>query len=265
MIKKSARRFLEKALSKAGYALVPEKNWKRLKEISAFSKSELSLTKILGKVLESKKIDCVFDVGANMGQFATMLRRDANYEGWIVSFEPLPELAGPLTKIAASDPKWEVVACALGKECGRKTLNRTEENVFSSFLEPDRNQPSKYSESNRVIDEVAVDVDTVDSLWGNYKDRLSVSRLFLKMDTQGYDLEVFNGASGSLAEIPAILSEISFSRIYDGAPTFSESLECFISSGFSPALFVPISFDSSGAAIEMDSIFVSHGDTVTSP
>src|SRR5690349_18103875 len=40
----------------------------------------------LKRLLSHLEIDCVFDVGANVGQYATMLRKHAGYKGRIISF-----------------------------------------------------------------------------------------------------------------------------------------------------------------------------------
>ena len=47
----------------------------------------------LKRVLERFSVDCVFDVGANDGQYATQLRKKVGYKGLIISFEPIPESA----------------------------------------------------------------------------------------------------------------------------------------------------------------------------
>src|SRR3546814_8621522 len=44
--------------------------------------------------------------------------------------------------------------------------------------------------------------------------------LALKIDTQGFELEVLKGAQQTLADIPAILLEMSLTPLYKGAPRF---------------------------------------------
>src|SRR5271157_5196955 len=59
----------------------------------------------LARLLEIYRADCVLDVGANRGQFASMLR-GAGYRGPLVSFEPVPEAYVELARLAAKDPLW---------------------------------------------------------------------------------------------------------------------------------------------------------------
>src|ERR1043166_278246 len=63
-------------------------------------------------------VDCVFDVGANRGQYARMLRSTVGFQGDIISFEPVPELVNELEQISASDPHWHVAGIPLDREPG---------------------------------------------------------------------------------------------------------------------------------------------------
>src|ERR1044072_5921172 len=65
------------------------------------------------------KVDCVFDVGANAGQYASMLRADVGYQGDIISFEPIPELAQRLRDEAAGERSWFVEELPLDEHDGQ--------------------------------------------------------------------------------------------------------------------------------------------------
>src|SRR5258708_7328948 len=60
----------------------------------------------LQKLLLHLDVDCVFDVGANTGQYAAMLRREVGFQGLIISFEPIPKVARALRAVAKGDPLW---------------------------------------------------------------------------------------------------------------------------------------------------------------
>src|ERR1700730_646638 len=77
----------------------------------------------LRRLFEFLNIDCVFDVGANTGQYARMLRRSVGYRGPIISFEPNPEVAAILRENARRENNWFVEEVALGASVGRATFN----------------------------------------------------------------------------------------------------------------------------------------------
>lgn len=80
------------------------------------------------------KIDMVFDVGANIGQFASSIR-NAGYAGKIISFEPL-SLAHANLKIASTgDAMWDIHSrCALGAKNGEIEINIAGNSESSSVL-----------------------------------------------------------------------------------------------------------------------------------
>jgi hypothetical protein len=90
---------------------------------------------LLRHILEKLSINCVLDVGANRGQFGTLLR-GIDYTGWIISFEPIRASYEVLKTVAAKREPWRVFQCALGATNERREINVAEETVFSSFLTP---------------------------------------------------------------------------------------------------------------------------------
>lgn len=145
---------------------------------------------------------------------------------------------------------------ALGRESKTDSFHVMESDVFSSFLKPDENQPGRYADSNRVKETIPVTVRTAAEVWSEVSAQLQVSRLYLKMDTQGFDLEVFSGAAPALPSIVALQSEMAFRKIYTGCASFEEALACFNAAGFSLSMLYPISIDENMALIEGDGVFV---------
>src|SRR6516225_8405446 len=72
--------------------------------------------------LQSRSIDCVLDVGANVGQFGRWLRNHG-YTGRVISFEPILGLYQLLVKEADGDVLWETKNLAVGNHCGKATIN----------------------------------------------------------------------------------------------------------------------------------------------
>jgi hypothetical protein len=86
-------------------------------------------------------------------------------------------------------------------------------------------------------------VRTLAEIWPELRRTYGHFRPFLKMDTQGFDLEVLAGAAAVCAEIPAAQSELYFQRVYRGAPSPFDSLDAFDREGFDVAGLFPVSHD----------------------
>jgi hypothetical protein len=61
----------------------------------------------LSRFLSDFRVDCVFDVGANIGQYGGRLRQTGS-RGLIVSFEPNPSAFAQLQGEAEGDANWIV-------------------------------------------------------------------------------------------------------------------------------------------------------------
>lgn len=84
---------------------------------------------------------------------------------------------------------------------------------------------------------------------------VSASRIYLKMDTQGFDLEVFAGASAVLDRIAGLQAEVAFQQIYDDVPDYHEALRTFEAQGFAVTGMFPVKRDrKSLRMIEMDCV-----------
>ncbi|MBN2474317.1 MAG: FkbM family methyltransferase [Pirellulales bacterium] len=180
---------------------------------------------LLKVLLEQLGIDCVFDVGAHTGGFATSLRR-LGYRGHIVSFEPAPGVFAVLQNRFRGDALWQGYNCALGAEDTRMDLNVAELSNCSSFLRP---------KGFDVKETIEVEVRRLDGVFGSLVASIPEPRVFLKLDTQGYDLEVLKGAQGCLDRILGLQSEISVEALYEGMPDYLDSLAQYNAQGFTLA------------------------------
>ncbi len=176
-----------------------------------------------------KKLDVnvVIDVGASLGWYSKHLRMMGYYKQ-ILSFEPVPEDYASLVNMAKDDPAWQTFNMALGKSNGTAEFNviRSTDSgtVYSSFLthveqKTDRKEVVTIKRLDDVLTEALVGVDN--------------PRIFLKVDTQGFDLEVVGGAEKYLDKVVALQSEISVDPEYEGMPHYTQSLEYYESLGFS--------------------------------
>jgi FkbM family methyltransferase len=169
----------------------------------------------------------VFDVGANIGQFARDLRA-RGYGETILSFEPLGHAHRALCANAARDPLWRVAPrVALGAQAGRGAMQVSANSVSSSLLAIEPNSIDVAPETARIGEE-EVDLATLDSFAGP-----DLPRPFaLKLDVQGYELEVLKGVSDMLADCALVMAEMSLTRLYAGAPDLPEVYQWLRARGF---------------------------------
>jgi len=85
---------------------------------------------------------------------------------------------------------------------------------------------------------------------------LAFNRPFLKIDTQGYDLKVIEGARDVLDHFVLVQMEVPLIHIYETTTTLQESMELMMSLGFEPSWVSPVAYDDVGRAIELDILFV---------
>jgi len=216
-------------------------------------KNHGSLHSHLPNVLGKLAIDCVLDVGANTGQYGRLLRA-SGFRGRIVSFEPVRATFEELVRQAQGDAAWSCVHAALGRAEGRQTINVSAASKLSSFREPSaagvRRLPARIAAAQR--EEVAV--RRLDAVFAELP-APRPARVLLKMDTQGYDLEVFAGAEGCLPSVAALQSELAVERLYEGMPDYVEALSVYRRAGFELTGLFPIYRDGASLIVgEMDCV-----------
>jgi FkbM family methyltransferase len=190
-------------------------------------------------ILRETKTDCVIDVGANEGQFATELRL-LGFRGTILSFEPAPDTFERLKAASQADARWHAFNLALGQVRDKLVLNRMKVSVFDSLRQPSVDETVEYDGLNVVVGSSEVDVERLDELLPRFQEVHGFKRPFLKTDTQGFDLEVFRGASGVHERLTGIQCELSLKRIYSDSPTMAEALKVYEADGFDLAGLFPV-------------------------
>ncbi len=206
------------------------------------------------KILKSRHIDCVLDVGANIGQYGTMLR-EIGFTGYIVSFEPVKSVYAQLLKKAENDPKWICYNLALSDESGSKDINVFSDSQFSSFLKASEYSKNTWQVLNSAHSE-QVDLVRLDNLFAEIKIKTQCQHFYLKLDTQGFDLNVFRGAQNILHELSAVQTELSMIHVYENMADPYASLNEYHAQGFLISGLYPINHDESLAVIEYDCVLI---------
>ncbi len=170
--------------------------------------------------LDLKEIDCVLDVGANSGQFSKNLRR-IGYKRQIISFEPILSAFNELKKNSKKDKKWEVFNFALGDDEKESEINISQNSLSSSILNIKKehliSEPkSKYIRREKIL---IKKLDGLNEIFKNY------NNIYLKIDTQGYEENILNGAKSLIKSIKGLQLEMSVYPLYEGQLLFNEFFE----------------------------------------
>lgn len=205
------------------------------------------------RILAHHRVDLVYDVGANVGQYGSLLRRHG-YTGRIVSLEPQRAACEALQQAAASDPQWTAIHAAAGASTGTATVHLSANSVSSSLLAMHDAHLAAAPQSAIVGTEQAP-LTTMDALAREY-DR-GARRPFLKIDTQGYEAAVLDGAPQLLARCVGVQVEMSLRPMYDGEAPFVALFQRLTALQFRPVGFETAFFDpASGETYQVDGTFV---------
>lgn len=207
----------------------------------------------LYKALDYFGIDTVFDIGANTGQFASELR-SIGYKGRIISFEPLSNAYEKLKKATSRDPLWVVHSRgALGDFSGSVEINISKDSQSSSLL-PMFNTLKDAAPGAVYIGKEKVHVETLDSIAPKYL--VEGERFFLKIDAQGFEMNVLEGAKSTLHNCQGILCELSLVPLYENQILWLEVIDFFKKSGFTIWSVQKGFVDKkNGRALQLDAIF----------
>ncbi len=197
-------------------------------------------------------IDLVLDVGANEGQFGSQLR-EMGYGGEIISFEPLASAFEQLSRTAYIDGAWRALPIALGADNSQALLNVAGNSQSSSLLDmlPAHRQASS---SSKFTGQQVADVRTLDSLMSQLCPQ--PRNICLKIDTQGFEMQVLEGAAQSLPQIATLQLEMSLVPLYRDAPLFADMLAHLTSQGFElVSLESAFTDGATGRQLQLDGMF----------
>lgn len=192
----------------------------------------------LQRFLTSFKIDCVLDVGANVGQYAERLRH-IGFKGLIVSFEPIPAAASAILKAKGGEKLWIVKQIALDSHSRTLDFNVMKSTEFSSLHEPDNSGTAAFRDINSVEEKISLRTQTLAQVLPALQAEFGFTRPFLKMDTQGHDVAVVQGAGSLISQFVGLQSELALTPLYQGAERYYEALEYYRSVGFKLCGLIP--------------------------
>jgi len=213
---------------------------------SAFRKVGLEVTAssgamveyaVLSRLLRERNIDLVIDVGANTGQYGGLLRH-LRYKGNIFSIEPLASAHRELLKKSNCDENWIVLPrMAVGAIRGKITINVSNNSVSSSLLPLLPSHVSSAPNSSYISTET-VNLERLDDCMKEHVGNAYKS-ILLKIDTQGYEDAVLDGAVELLSQVDVVQCELSLRPLYEGQKLIEDVISKLRTFGFMPVALVP--------------------------
>jgi FkbM family methyltransferase len=180
-----------------------------------------------GALLREVQCDLLLDVGANRGQFSLMARL-IHPELPIHAYEPLPSEAAMYRQVLGADRRVSLHEFALGAECGTAELHVSGSPDSSSLL-PIGHLQAQHFPGTEEVKRTRVPVVTLDTLASHWQ---SASRALLKLDVQGFELQVLRGARNALHHCGYVYAECSNVALYCRQALFPEVAGFLGSEGF---------------------------------
>jgi FkbM family methyltransferase len=209
-----------------------------------------SLAAARRELLERRAIDVVIDVGANAGQYGLLLREEG-FAGRLVSLEPVAEAYEALRRVAGADGAWTALRLAASDADGEVTLHVTEDTRSASVLARNQRFAGKPGWGPRTDERAPA--RRLDGLVGELIQ--AGERPYLKLDVQGYERQVIEGAGDALGRFEGLELELSVLALYEGQASLAEMLPLLAERGFRPVSLEPILLDDDGLLVELDGVF----------
>jgi FkbM family methyltransferase len=202
------------------------------------------------RLLRRFRTNLLFDVGANVGEYARSLRR-LGYAGRIVSFEPSSEAFSVLGSRTRNDPLWDAHQVAVGDHDGEATFNIANASVCNSFL-PMNDRFEVAVPGVVVTSQESVQVRRLDT----FADEVSPeTNLWVKLDVEGHELAAIAGAQDLLGRTDVVEVELATERLYEGEPLFFEVAPTLYDLNFQLIAVASAFTSPSGRTLRFDGLF----------
>jgi len=160
-------------------------------------------------------IDKIIDIGAHKGEFLVEMLKIKKVNSFY-AFEPQKNIFDDLNEKFSKNNRITLLNCAIDKEIANKKLQINKLSMTSSLAEV--NEKSLYfklknfltSSKSNFVDEYVVQTNTVDNF---FKD-VNLEKTLLKIDVEGFEMNVIQGSKMKLKEIPYIIIENQFGNHY---------------------------------------------------
>jgi FkbM family methyltransferase len=166
-------------------------------------------------------VDYVVDVGANAGQTAIELRK-SGFSGPILSLEPIKYLYEQMSLLSEADPKWTALRCAAGRTKETAHINVSGGHAGASSIRTMTNNVLRYAPDQAPVRKEEISIVPLTEILGIHYPQ--GNRCFLKIDVQGFENEVLDGALDIIDRVVGLQMEMSIVRNYEGESLLYELL-----------------------------------------
>lgn len=204
------------------------------------------------KWLQQLNIRTIIDVGAHKGEFARQFHRLFPHAS-IYSFEPLSEMYKELKRNLKDVPGFQAFNYAVGEIVGEKRIHHHQYSQSSSILEMSDIHKKAFPFTAQETVE-SIHINTLDNLLSDLSLRKNI---LLKIDVQGYENSVLNGAENTLRQVKAIIVEMSYVELYKGQSLFHDIYQRLYSKNFIyRGCLLELKNPQDGTPLQQDSIFI---------
>jgi FkbM family methyltransferase len=217
---------------------------------SPFSKRQIKSGHF--KWLQKFGIKTIIDIGANEGQFIDKISKILPGVN-IYSFEPLKDSFIKLEKKISDKKNITAFNFALGDKEKENIINRNEYSPSSSLLELTDLHKNAFPITKKVKEE-NIYVKELDKIANELELK---KKVMMKIDVQGYELNVLRGAEKAIKGVDIILVETSFHELYKNQPLFKDIYNFLSDKGFNYSGSLEQLYDErDGKILQADSIFI---------
>jgi FkbM family methyltransferase len=180
--------------------------------------------------LSKRDFPVIFDVGANAGTYAAHLCRMFP-KARIFCFEPVPATFQKLETWASSTKQVTALNLALGNASGEFDMHVHEDHPSSSSLLASTTENAALFPETARQSSIKVRAERLDVVVADTAIDLGSGAL-MKIDVQGHELAVLEGARETLKGIHAVIVEVILDRLYENQSRFEDVFAFMIAAGF---------------------------------
>jgi FkbM family methyltransferase len=172
--------------------------------------------KRITKFLQDRSIKTIIDVGAHKGEFIQYSLKIKSVDK-IIAFEPQRKIFALLKEKFINNNKVNLNNFALDEKEGKKYIKINKMSATSTLNEIDKSslffklKNFLLYEKNSIISEEEINTTSIDTF---FNQKIFTQNTLLKIDTEGYELNVLKGSEQTIKEIKYVLIENQFSKMY---------------------------------------------------